>query len=193
LANFYEAYQITKKHEGGYVNDKDDVGGETYKGISRRYHPSWPGWRIVDAYKGKSDFLNKIYSDEKLEELVIGFYKEHFWDVNLLDEVSSQSVANEMFDTGVNMGVGRAAKFLQKALNVLNKNGRLYPDLVEDGVIGSGTLRALNACLSYRGDVYIYKVLNILQGMHYVNFMSKSSVQEKFAYGWLDRVDFIKK
>jgi lysozyme family protein len=193
LANFYEAYQITRKHEGGYVNDKDDVGGETYKGISRRYHPSWPGWRIVDAYKGKSDFLNKIYSDEKLEELVIGFYKEHFWDVNLLDEVSSQSVANEMFDTGVNMGVGRAAKFLQKALNVLNKNGRLYPDLVEDGVIGSGTLRALNACLSYRGDVYIYKVLNILQGMHYVNFMSKSSVQEKFAYGWLDRVDFIKK
>jgi lysozyme family protein len=193
LANFYEAYQITKKHEGGYVNDKDGVGGETYKGISRRYHPSWPGWKIVDACKGKSDFLNKIYSDEKLEELVIGFYKEHFWDVNLLDEVSSQSVANEMFDTGVNMGVGRAAKFLQKALNVLNKNGKLYPDLVEDGVIGSGTLRALNACLSYRGDVYIYKVLNILQGMHYVNFMSKSSVQEKFAYGWLDRVDFIKK
>ena len=193
MANFYEAYQITKKHEGGYANDKDDVGGETYKGVSRRYHPSWSGWKIIDGYKNKPNFLNNIYNDESLEELVLRFYKEKFWDVNLLDEVSSQNIANEMFDTGVNMGVGRAAKFLQRALNALNKGGRLYPDLVEDGVIGNTTLRALNACLSYRGDVYVYKVLNILQGMHYLEFMRRSPIQEKFAYGWLDRVDFIKK
>lgn len=193
MANFYDAYKITKQHEGGYVNDPDDFGGETYKGVARRYHPSWAGWKIIDGYKDKPNFLNNIYSDEALEELVLRFYKEKFWDVNLLDEVPSQNIANEMFDTGVNMGVGRAAKFLQKALNVLNKNGRLYPDLVEDGSIGRATISALNKCLSYRGDVYVYKILNILQGMHYINLMSKSPTQEKFAYGWLERVDFLKK
>lgn len=193
MANFYEAYQLTRKYEGGYANDKDDVGQETYKGVSRRYHPSWPGWKIIDSYKGKSDFLNRVYSDVELEKLVNAFYKTNFWDVNLLDEFSSQNIANEIFDTGVNMGHRRAATFLQRALNVLNKNGKLYPDLVEDGVIGSGTLKALNACLAYRGDVYVHKILNILQGAHYIDFMKKSSIQEKFAYGWLDRVDFIKK
>jgi hypothetical protein len=35
--------------------------------------------------------------------------------------------------------------------------------------------------------------MNILQGNHYLEFMSKSPIQEKFAYGWLDRVEFLKK
>ncbi|KKK46716.1 hypothetical protein LCGC14_3162480, partial [marine sediment metagenome] len=38
MALFTEAYEITLQHEGGYSNDSDDVGGETYKGVSRRYH-----------------------------------------------------------------------------------------------------------------------------------------------------------
>ena len=193
MANFHEAYQITKKYEGGYANDKDDVGQETYKGVSRRYHPSWAGWKIIDSYKGKPNFLNNIYNDGELEKLVLMFYKDKFWDVNLLDECPSQDIANEMFDTGVNMGPRRAATFLQRALNVLNKNGELYSDIVEDGAIGKATLKALGLCLAYRGDLYVHKILNILQGNHYIEFMKKSPVQEKFAYGWLDRVDFIKK
>ena len=98
-----------------------------------------------------------------------------------------------MFDTGVNMGVSRAARFLQEALNVLNKNGSIYSDIVADGIMGPNTLRALEACLSYRGDSYLYKVMNILQGNHYIDYMTKSPEQEKFAYGWLSRVEFIKK
>jgi len=34
MANFEQSYAITMGHEGGYDNDPDDVGGETYKGVS---------------------------------------------------------------------------------------------------------------------------------------------------------------
>jgi hypothetical protein len=34
--------------------------------------------------------------------------------------------------------------------------------------------------------------MNILQGMHYINYMQKSPIQERFARGWLERVAFIK-
>lgn len=192
MANFLEAYNITLKHEGGYDNDPDDVGGETYKGIARRYHPAWSGWRIIDSYKTKDGFPNNAYNDVNLDKDVKEFYKVHYWDVNLLDEFIDQKIANEMFDTGVNMGIGRAARYVQQALNLLNKKGRIYDDIVEDGKIGTNTLKALNACLEYRGNSYIYKIMNILQGQHYINYMTRSPTQEKYAYGWLKRVDFIK-
>ena len=193
MANFAEAYKITLGHEGGYVNDINDVGGETYKGVSRRYNPSWEGWYIIDACKSNSDFPDMLDNHGNLQSMITKFYKERYWDVNLLDYCPSQPVANEMFDTEVNLGAGRAGKFLQKALNLLNKNGSVYEDIVEDGIIGKNTLKALKACLKYRGDEYLYKILNILQGMHYIEYMTKSPTQEKFCYGWLKRVDFIKK
>lgn len=192
MASFLEAYSITMVHEGGYANDSDDVGGETYKGISRRYNPSWSGWERIDSYKAVGDFPNCLYQDEDLQESVYSFYKTHYWDVHLLDSFDSQVLANEMFDTGVNMGTHRAGKFLQQALNYLNKNGALYSDIVVDGKVGRNTFRALNACINYRGDSYIYKVINILQGNHYLEYMSESPTQEKYAYGWLSRVNFIK-
>ncbi|GAJ23902.1 unnamed protein product, partial [marine sediment metagenome] len=35
---------------------------------------------------------------------------------------------------------------------------------------------------------YLLKVMNILQGMHYIEYMRKSPTQEKYARGWLKRV-----
>lgn len=37
--NFALAVGFTLKKEAGYVNDKDDPGGETNFGIAKRYHP----------------------------------------------------------------------------------------------------------------------------------------------------------
>lgn len=195
MANFNIAYGKTVGFEGGYANDPDDFGKETYMGISRRYHPGWSGWQIIDYYKNvyKSNlekFKARLTSDKELSNRVKLFYKTNYWDINILGEFNSQDIANELFDTGVNLGYNDAAAFLQLALNVLNKNNKLYDDLVVDGKIGPKTFAAMEACLEYRGDSYLYKVLNILQGHHYVNRMGDNSTQEKFAYGWLDRVEF---
>ena len=57
MANFIKSYEITCKHEGGYSFDPDDAGGETYKGISRRFNPQWSGWKIID-YSDKENLDN---------------------------------------------------------------------------------------------------------------------------------------
>jgi lysozyme family protein len=86
-----------------------------------------------------------------------------------------------------------AAQFLQHSLNILNKRGTVWTNIATDGVIGNGTLTALHACLDYRGDETLYKVMNVLQGYHYIKIMMNREDQEKFAYGWFNRVEFIKK
>jgi len=40
MAKFNLAFSKMLFHEGGYVNDPDDLGGETYKGIARNSHGS---------------------------------------------------------------------------------------------------------------------------------------------------------
>ena len=59
-------------------------------------------------------------------------------------------LAEELFDTGINMGTGTAIGFLQRALNALNRNGRDYADLAVDRRIGPATLGALDAFLRKR-------------------------------------------
>ncbi len=192
MAIFYEAYEITLKHEGGYVNDPDDVGGETYKGVARAYYPSWPGWAIIDNAKSHPNFPDNLANDSELNRMIKEFYKANYWDRFWGDQIMSQSVTNELFDTAVNMGVSRAIKFLQTALNLLNRNQINYPDIIEDGAFGNNTMNALNSYLYMDKEDYLLKIMNILQGMHYINYMKRSPAQEKFARGWLKRVEIIK-
>lgn len=193
MADFITAYKLTTKTEGFYDNDPDDYGKETFKGISRKYFPNWPGWRLIDSFKHHTGFPNNMLGEKSLEDLVLKFYKETFWDANNLDKVASQTIAEELFDTGVNLGVGKAALFLQMALNTLNKHGNIYSNISEDSSVGNNTLKVLDACIKYRGESYILKVINILQGMHYIKRSREDESQEKFMYGWLERVDFVKK
>ena len=196
MANFEEAFKITAAHEGGYVFDPDDAGGETYKGISRRFNPSWDGWTIIDNLKelgiSNKDLEAKLDRDDNLQEKVALFYKHNYWDKFWGDEIPVQEIGEELFDTGVNMGVRRAVRFLQESLNLLNRNQQNYPDIGEDGLFGKGTLNALKAYLQIDKGPYLLKVMNILQGKHYIEYMRKSPVQEKYARGWLNRVEFTK-
>lgn len=135
MSFFKEALRKTLQHEGGYSNDPHDNGGETYRGISRKYHKEWGGWVIIDSYKkqdlAKIEFNNALESDLELNEKVQDFYYSNFWKKNKLDEIENQNVAEFIFDFIVNSG--RAIKIIQKALN-----------LVEDGIIGPNTIKAIN-------------------------------------------------
>ncbi len=192
MANFITAYKITSTIEGFYSNDSEDYGKETFKGISRVNFPNWAGWKMIDQFKTIPNFPENMKGNKTLDDLVLKFYKKEFWDINNLDSFKSQALAEEMFDTGVNLGTRKAALFLQIALNVLNNRGRLYSNIKEDGNIGSKTLDALDIYLSRKDESYLFKVMNILQGMHYINISRENEVQEKFMYGWLSRVDFLK-
>jgi lysozyme family protein len=190
MAEFDEAYYKTMGHEGGYADDAQDAGGETYMGVSRVYNPGWYGWTIIDQEKGEHDFPSCLNEDEELQDAVEDFYKDKYWDVNRLDDFGSQAVAEEMFDTGVNMGVGRAARFLQTALNYLNRNGSLYTELTVDGAIGPASMNALNRVLNDGDEVVLLAMLNTLQGNHYMDYMDKNPSQKKYARGWFKRVKY---
>ncbi len=113
MADFLQAFNLTIGNEGGYVNDSNDSGGETYCGISRKNFPNWPGWAIVDAHQLKHG--------NTLPELlphVQDFYKENFWDKMNGDDLTNQVLAANTFDYGVKDGIKTSIKSTQTALGI---------------------------------------------------------------------------
>lgn len=139
MADFDNAFKKLSVKEGGYVNDRDDSGGETYRGISRRHNPNWNGWEIVDNYKKRylgNALKKKLNADDKLQDLVREKYKRDYWDVFELDSVPNQLIAFQMFDTNVNCGQTAAIKFAEKAL--------------DRSITGTWTLSLLNELVSIK-------------------------------------------
>ena len=90
--SFEKAYAQTAKHEGGYVKDPADAGGETFRGISRRNHPAWPGWKCVDHCKELAEvagcktpesiakYIDRFFAGDKgMDTLVKDFYRKEYW------------------------------------------------------------------------------------------------------------------
>lgn len=105
FVKFYEALRFTIPHEGGYVNDPDDPGGETKWGISKRYHPD------VDIKNLEPEEAAEIY------------YNEYWCPAGCMQLPSPLSVL--MFDTAVLFGVSRAKEFLAES----NANYKEYCNL----------------------------------------------------------------
>lgn len=116
---FQKMFGIVMAWEGGYVNHPNDPGGETYKGISRRAHPNWEGWKYIDARKAVP------------ESLVASFYYSNFWN-KLRCEDMQYPIGEYLFDFGVNAGIDRAARLVQSLVGVK-----------VDGIVGEVTLSAI--------------------------------------------------
>lgn len=135
MALFRPALKKVLAYEGGYANDKDDAGGETYKGIARRFHSNSIMWKEIDKIKSSikgntSSDMSRIKTINKLLENndivtkeVEKIYKKEYWDTLHLDEMRSEKIAYQLFETAVNMGVSAAIKLAQKTLNV-PQNGK---------------------------------------------------------------------
>ncbi len=191
MAEFQTAFDATMGNEGGYANDPDDTGGETYQGISRSWYPAWPGWLIIDGFKAVAGqpnpyFLKIVSNHQSLKTLAQDFYKGEYWDPLRCGEIESQSIASEIFDTAINMGRSWAVGFLQRGLNALNKNEAIYGDIDLDKQIGPETLRALKECLSHNSEILLLKIMNGLQLTRYIEIMTDDPTQERFARGWIE-------
>lgn len=158
--------------EGGYVNDPADSGGETNFGITEAV--------------ARAHGYNGLMVDMP-REVAFDIYVAKYWDAVRGDQLVqlSEVVAEEVVDTSVNMGPGRAGKFLQRALNVLNSEAKLYQDLKVDGAIGPATLTALAAYLEQRNEMVLSRALNCLQGSFYIELAERREKDERFVYGWL--------
>ena len=117
LKTFDEIIEQVLEHEGGYVDDPTDSGGETKYGISKRAYPN-------------EDI--KALTVERAKEL----YKRDYWDRFKVDNLPDR-IRHIYFDMCVNMGGGRATKILQEACNSKNSN-----KIDVDGGIGKNTIKA---------------------------------------------------
>lgn len=176
MADFKQAFKKTDQFEGGYSNHPDDKGGETYRGIARNMHPKWAGWSIIDRYKTaplSSKQMDKVLDNSlELDDLVEAFYRAHFWNPIIGDEIMNQLIANNIYDFAVNSGVSRAVKYAQRIVGV-----------TEDGVMGRITVKAINQ--NIEGFVTKYKASRLV-------FLNKivlnNPSQQVFMRGWSNRV-----
>ena len=198
MADFPIAFNKTGGHEGGWVHDKEDLGKETYRGVAKAFHPDFPGWRIIDEFKalhgeGTPAFHSALASSVDLDDMVCALFKAEYWNPVLGDHIRDQDVANELYDTAVNMHPRRAVKFLQRALNALNLMGERWPDIRVDksaGRITLGAYRSYQAVADRRSDIRhtMLALLNAQQGMHYLEETERRERQEKYIIGWGQRV-----
>lgn len=144
MAEFLQAWKIVDRNEGNYVNDPQDVGGETYRGIARNFHRAWEGWTIIDFYKtnwGEIPFnmrISTVYPPGKvIDDVMVPEFFEQLWNKSRAGEIKSQQVANIYFDFYVLHS--RAVEAMQKALVSLGQRVTI------DNIIGPQTLGAMNA------------------------------------------------
>jgi lysozyme family protein len=155
--NFETIIKKVLKHEGGYVNDPSDRGGETNFGISKKAFP-------------EEDIKNLT------EERATYIYHEKYWKPSktyLLPE----ELQEIYFDMVVNFGPRGAGRVLQHAINgkYKSKGG----GVVVDGRVGPKTLKAIKKLEADR--LRAYRVLK------FAEIVCKDPSQEKFWFGWFRR------
>lgn len=173
--SFYAAFERLVLIEGGYVDDPADSGGKTRYGITERV-------ARANGYKGAMRDLSL--------DIAEAIYRSQYWDPLRLDSVArvSTPVADELFDSAVNLGVRRAATWLQRSLNVLNGRQGLYADMIVDGFVGPVTIAALRDYIEHRGDegaTVLLRALNGLQAAFYIELAERRERDERFVYGWI--------
>lgn len=137
MANFEHAVKILLNHEGCYVNDPDDSGGETKYGICKKYH------RDIDI---------KNLTIEQASEI----YKNEYWNLLRCADIENQKIADKLFDISVLIGIKNAVKFLQLAIK------KCYDVcIVIDGKIGGITLGYLNRGNLMQDTIYDQFIKNV--------------------------------
>jgi len=158
--------------EGGFSDRPSDSGGATNFGITERV-------------ARKHGYLGGMIALP--EEFARQIYTIDYWDGVQGDRLAliGEPLVNEVVDTAVNMGVYRASEFLQRALNVLNQQEKIYPDLKIDGLIGTVTVAALVGYINFRDLSVLVKALNCLQGAFYIELAERRVKDESSLYGWI--------
>ena len=184
-ADFERAYARTNRYEGGVLSNlATDRGGETYAGISRLRHPRWGGWPIIDRTVRNHVPLAGI-DKANLHDLHRKFFLDEFWTRSGCHLLSDQDIAEELYDTAVNVGDRRAVEWLQTALNTCNNRGQRWPDIHVDGITGPATASAVSkACADKRMKWLVLQVMETFQRAHYVRLAMVDPTQEANLHGW---------
>ena len=158
MASFEEWVEMVLEHEGGFVDNPNDLGGVTNMGITQQTY---------------SEFIGSQASREDMEDLTkegaIDYYRS-LWEKLNLDSLPPE-LQIVYADVAVNTGKGGADRVLQMAINT-----KLWPNNPDDwidvdGMAGAGTMGALNqanlTALDYVTEQLMYYANNCFKGSSY--------------------------
>ena len=158
-------YRILKpfilKWEGGFVNDPNDSGGATNKGVTLATYRRYKG-----ASASVADL--KAITDEDWTAI----FKVTYWDKCRADEINSQAVANLIVDWYWMSGTN-AIKYVQRLIGT-----------AEDGIVGKQTLAKLNA----KGDGLAPHIYDYRKDFYH-RIVANRPTQKRFLRGWLNRLN----
>lgn len=161
---FLQAVERVLGHEGGYVFNPNDRGGETKWGISKRSYP-------------------QLHIPSLTREDAQAIYFWDFWRAVAGDAIACAGIAGRLFDLAVNSGPKTAAKLTQQALRYLG-----HPTKV-DGIIGVNTLRDINVeCRRRDHERDLAVAILMVRGRLFVNLTEKDPRQRTFSRGWARRL-----
>ena len=158
MSNYGCAFKTLLEFEGGYVNDPDDLGGETNFGISKRAYPDRD--------------IKRLTRDE-----VEDIYYYDFWRRYRLDEINDMHISTQALLAFVNMSPRSASIIFQEALSEVGVN------LHMDGIVGSKTISSINNC----DNISLKNAIRVELMRFYVNRVNINSSQTKFLVGWARR------
>lgn len=176
IPDFEKAVKNVLEREGILTDDPDDSGGLTKYGISQK---SFPNMDIKNLTR----------------EHAIEIYRDLYWDRAGASKIQSQLIAEELFDTAVNMGVTTAVTILQRSVNRLSKMlcdagySSQKTVLYVDGIFGPNTENAANRLVA-RWDTTLWKIMNYLQFSQYEMLVQNRPANAKFLLGWINRRTF---
>ncbi|TMJ19035.1 MAG: secretion activating protein [Alphaproteobacteria bacterium] len=146
--------------EGGYVNHKADPGGETNMGITKRV-------AVQNGYTGPMRQLPR----EVAQSI---YYRQYLVAPGYAPLIElDAAVAEELFDTAVNMGAQRPSRWLQQSIN-----GLCGTRIPVDGRVATGTVAAFASCQARLGAMRLC-----------VAMLSSLDARQRDEYGRLVRVN----
>lgn len=178
-----QAYRLSLdfvlKREGGLVDHPKDPGGLTNLGVSLR-------WLRSLGLAGDLDGDGDVDADDVrgiTTEQAAQLYHRHFW-AKVGGDILPNRLACLAFDTAVNAGVPQAVTLLQRSLNKSTGS-----KLVEDGIFGTNTARALGLLRHLpRDESPVFDRYLVERCRFYLSLAEAKPSLRDFLRGWLNRV-----
>mgnify|MGYP004524960539 FL=1 len=162
MANHKILEPFILKWEGGFVYDKDDLGGATNRGVTLATYRS-----VFGSKKTANDLKCMTHAQWGI------IFKKYYWDKWKADDIKDQNVANILVDWLWCSG-SYGIKIPQKVLGVSI-----------DGIVGTKTIAAINA----RDGRELFGTIK-QERKDYIDRICQTRPQnKKFKKGWLNRIN----
>ncbi|MEM9929330.1 MAG: glycosyl hydrolase 108 family protein [Bacteroidota bacterium] len=170
MAQFQIAYDIVRRHEGGYQKMPEDSGN--YNSLGQNVGTNWG----INA-QVYENYLKRPPSEQDMRtmprHIALRIYKALYWDRIKGDEIRDQQVANILFDGHVNHGRWG----IQMMQGVLG--------LSRDGIVGPLTLAAINKANPFQ----LFNAYKKVRIAGYKDLVRRRPKDQRFLNGWLKRIN----